>query len=369
MEKRFIHLGLLFLYMVLLFFGIVVEAPEGLRLMKLLGAGGLGALLCFTPMKETWRSPAFMLGFVVLALVESLSRYTVNDWFHLLYLVPLVMAYFELKPKAFAIISGGMLAAAGWKYLSLLVLNSKEAHFGQAALLMAMSAITAVILYQSLRIREERNDIEGLHNKLKETVEALETMTLHRERTRVSRELHDSLGHELTALIMKLELTRHLRDTDPSKSQSFLDEAIDEGREALRMVRNVVSAMQETQRTNEDLELLFDKTKKHSPLNIQAQLDWNLSDLSDEAAHAVYRAIQEALTNTLRHSKATRFTVTLEKTATERCVVISDDGGAAVVPTPGFGLTNMKARIVESGGTFSMSAESGLILVMTYPLT
>lgn len=355
------------IYFVLLGLGISFEMADTDRFIRMLLMGGLCGSIFIVPAKARLQMMGMILAFLLLAGLENQSKYTVNYIFHLLYVVVLAGGYINCQSREFKVAVAAMAAASSYKYVYLWDIEWGGTDIGQAAVMMSITLLVAATLLLSLRLKEERNDVMKLNGKLTEAMTDLENMTLLKERNRVARELHDTLGHELTALVMKMELSKHLKQSDEAESGRYLTEAIQEGRSALKLVRTVVQAMKQPKRSNEDLFILIERFKQTTPMAIQLSTDLDLSELPSDQAHVIYRAVQEALTNAVRHSHAKHFWIALSVTHTGVKVHLTDDGDvkdSLQSLEEGFGLKAMRERVEELNGRMNINRTNGFEIII-----
>lgn len=355
------------IYFVLLGLGISFEMADTDRFIRMLLMGGLCGSIFIVPAKARLQMMGMILAFFLLAGLENQSKYTVNYIFHLLYVVVLAGGYINCQSREFKVAVAAMAAASSYKYVYLWDIEWGGTDIGQAAVMMSITLLVAATLLLSLRLKEERNDVMNLNSKLTEAMTDLENMTLLKERNRVARELHDTLGHELTALVMKMELSKHLKQSDEAESGRYLTEAIQEGRSALKLVRTVVQAMKQPKRSNEDLFILIERFKQTTPMVIQLSTDLDLSELPSDQAHVIYRAVQEALTNAVRHSHAKHFWIELSATHMGISLHLTDDGDvkdSLQALREGFGLKAMRERVEELNGRMKINRMNGFEIII-----
>jgi signal transduction histidine kinase len=179
------------------------------------------------------------------------------------------------------------------------------------------------------------------------------------ERNRIAREIHDSLGHSLTALNLHLEMALKLSHIQPEKSQEVLKEAKRLGSVALSDVRQSVSTLRSDPLQDQDLSTAilklaaeFDRSNQIQPI-----CDLNLPpNLSQPVETTIYRIIQEALTNISKYAQATEVTIEIHTLPTELKLRIVDNG-CGFIPTnnsTGFGLQGMRERVLSLHGKFDI---------------
>ncbi len=180
------------------------------------------------------------------------------------------------------------------------------------------------------------------------------------ERNRIAREIHDSLGHSLTALNLHLEMAVKLSQIKPEKSREVLIEAKRLGSIALKDVRQSVAALRSDPLQNQDLATAVYKLADEFKLSNQIQPVCCLElppNLSQPVATTIYRIIQEALTNISKYAQATEVIIeihTRRSTALELRII---DNGCGFIPSnnlTGFGLQGMRERVLSLQGEFEI---------------
>ncbi|TMR93237.1 sensor histidine kinase [Nonomuraea basaltis] len=183
-----------------------------------------------------------------------------------------------------------------------------------------------------------------------------------KERLRISRDLHDGLGHSLTAIALKGDLASRLMDRDPSSARTEVGELVRVAREAAQDVRQVARgyrAMSLPGEVNRAVALL-----ESSGVGCQAHLaDVALPRRSEEA---LAWAVREAVTNVLRHSRATTCTITTSLNGATVRLKVANDGAPPDTGPPGDGLTGLAERAAQAGGTCTAApaGPGGFLLTM-----
>jgi signal transduction histidine kinase len=182
------------------------------------------------------------------------------------------------------------------------------------------------------------------------------------ERNRIAREIHDSLGHSLTALNLHLEMALKLSQIKPEQSYAVLKEAKRLGSVALNDVRQSVSALRSDPLKDRDLTTaiykLADEFNRSN--QIQPACDLNLPpNLPHPIAISIYRIVQEALTNISKYAQATKVSIEIQTYPTELKLRIIDNG-CGFIPTnntTGFGLQGMRERVLSLQGEFEIISD------------
>ncbi|NEU71031.1 sensor histidine kinase [Hassallia byssoidea VB512170] len=228
-------------------------------------------------------------------------------------------------------------------------------------------ALVFVLLLMNavLSERQSREKLAIANEKLRQYALKIENQATLEERNRIAREIHDSLGHSLTALNLQLETALKLWQSNPSKAENFLARAKELGSKALQDVRQSVSTMRSHPLHSESLEqaiavlaAIFYRSTSVAPIcHIVIAYP-----LPPEVSTAVYRIIQESLTNISKYANATEVKIQLTTTTTNINLIIEDNGRGFDVEqnTTGFGLQSMRDRTLAVGGEFQINSAPGL---------
>jgi two-component system sensor histidine kinase UhpB len=231
-------------------------------------------------------------------------------------------------------------------------------HFG----LSELNRISSSINHLSLTLRTSRDEIRALTRH---------SLTIQEdERRSIAQEIHDEFGQNLTAIKM-------ISGTIPGEShaadeiQRLCDRLFDVVRSLMRRLRPMVLEDLGLQAAIADLTEYWQKT--FPDLDIHIRCDAELQPLKGVISLEIYRIIQEALTNTLRHSGAKQATVDIERLANNSAsLVIRDDGRGMgeEAERRGFGLLGMRERVASLGGQFQLihRIDKGLEIRILLPL-
>lgn len=213
-------------------------------------------------------------------------------------------------------------------------------------------------------------DAQAARRALQDSFDVEKEALLAAERAREAGELHDGLGHQLTAIGLLLNAAQRLRESDPQRAWLTVEEARVASAEALTDMRTWVRAMHPTPLHNlEDgtaFQTLADRFRG-SGLSVQVTTD--IDQLTPEIALVVRRCVQEGLTNVVRHAGARRAHVEIDQSGGRVRVAISDDGTGAIPGRQGFGLSQLRSRVEELGGTLTTARSTlgGLRLEVAMP--
>ncbi|HEY9422348.1 MAG TPA: sensor histidine kinase, partial [Thermoanaerobaculia bacterium] len=175
------------------------------------------------------------------------------------------------------------------------------------------------------------------------------------ERLQISRELHDTLGHHLTVLSVNLDLAQRLTD---GKAAEPVREAHGIARLLLAEVREVVGSLREDRSV--DLRRAIETLIAGTP-EPRVHLDFpeDLGIPDPVRAHALFRCVQEAVTNAVRHAGARNLWIELAHENGGIVLRARDDGRGSAAVQAGNGLRGMRERLEESGGSLEIASEPG----------
>ncbi|WP_324716495.1 sensor histidine kinase [Carboxydochorda subterranea] len=216
------------------------------------------------------------------------------------------------------------------------------------------------------RLRQSHQELEEAHRRLQAYAAQVEELAAMRERNRLAQEIHDTLAHTLTGLILQLEVVASLLEGDGSQTGPALDavrKAVVSAREGLAEVRRAVRSLYPDLLQGvplaDSLRRLASQFAEQTGIAVRWRETGTAVALSRGAANALYRSLQEALTNAGRHGSARRIDVVLEWSPEAVRLSIYDDGAGAKELTPGFGLSSMQERVEALGGTVRIDNRPG----------
>ena len=182
------------------------------------------------------------------------------------------------------------------------------------------------------------------------------------ERERISRDLHDLLGHTLTAIVVRSQLAQRLATVDAQAGVAEMAAVEKAAREALSEVRTTVTGWRQVDLTAELTAASDALTAAGVRFSVTRDTDLVLTP---SAESALGLALREAITNVVRHSRASRCAVVLSKDGQQVVLEVSDDGVGG--GRDGTGLTGMRERIAALGGEVRRAVHGGTSLVVTVP--
>lgn len=198
-----------------------------------------------------------------------------------------------------------------------------------------------------------RADLTAAHAELRAATVLLAASTRTAERLRISRDLHDVVGHQLTALALELEVASHHHS---DQSAAHVARAREIAKDLLRDVRIVVN---ELRVDPEDLEpILSDLVADLPGLTVDLNVE-QCAPLDEASALTIVRCVQEVLTNTLRHADADHLTIGIVIDHDGVRFDARDDGRGAQRLVPGNGLNGIRERFEQLGGEVALQTAAG----------
>lgn len=242
-------------------------------------------------------------------------------------------------------------------------------------LLFGLSLVFVLLIMNAIIAeRQIQEKLANANQQLRQYALRIENQATLQERNRIAREIHDSLGHSLTALNLQLETALKLLSSDPVRATEFLARAKQLGSEALREVRQSVSTMRSDTLQGRSLkDAIATLALECLPTDISPIYSIQLErPLPTEVNTAVYRIVQEALTNICKYAEATEVKIQLNTTLTNLHLTVQDNGKGFNLDqnTTGFGLQSMRDRTLALAGQFEIDSAPtmGCLITVDIPL-
>jgi signal transduction histidine kinase len=186
-------------------------------------------------------------------------------------------------------------------------------------------------------------------------------LAVSEERTRIAREVHDVLAHTVSVMILQAEAAEALLATDTTRSRSSLVSIQETGRDALGELRRLLGVIRDDAPVSDrapqpGLDRLDDLVAqlREAGLSVGLEREGELHRLSPGIDLCAFRIVQEALTNTLKHARATSASVVLHFGQRWLDVHVTDDGVGAQRANGGHGLIGIRERVALYGGRLDM---------------
>ena len=220
------------------------------------------------------------------------------------------------------------------------------------------------------------NEADRRVSATRQQAEAMSRAAAAEERLRVARDLHDVLGQSLSMMVVQAEVADELVDTDPQGARRAMEHVQETGRAALREIREVLGILRAEGEMTDGMDQLPELVTRFRSAGLPVTLEGaERVRLRSPADQVVYRVVQEALTNALRHAGPEATRVVLSTAAGELHVRVENEPGRVRhAAGPGesigaHGLVGMRERIEALGGrlTAAPREEGGFAVDATVP--
>ncbi|MDR7276730.1 sensor histidine kinase [Catenuloplanes atrovinosus] len=336
------------------------EVPAAVRALEI----GLLALIALLWPALRWRRGTgrwpVTAAFTLLAVLAGAADGSSISLF--LLLIALTNITLVFGPRAGALTTA-VLAVAQFA-AQLLAVHRSPAHAAYEAFAIALYGVFVMTLATAVtEARAARDGADRLHGELAEAhrqlrryAERTHELAVAEERVRMARELHDSVGHHLTVVKVGLENAERWRDREPDSAWQDVRQAKTLTGDALQEIRRVVRALRPPQldgRRGSDALRELARSFQGTGLDVDVAVDGEERPLDPGRETVLFRALQETLTNALRHSGGTRVAVRLGFAPGGVHLRVTDDGRGSGGAPPGFGLTSLAGRARDAGGSLT----------------
>lgn len=309
----------------------------------------------------------YSLGFyysgVALLVLADLVHYIRNNKLRLIFIVILSLMFAFGRYEIVAQFTNSIAFSAYLSYYKPMT----QSFFSILESLMACLNILLFVLYMILlftgqkaeneRIRKLNEQLNQANDQLRDYAINMERMAQMRERNRLAREIHDTLGHTLTGIIMGADAGLALLDVAPEESRKRIQVVAQTARNGLTDVRRSIKALRPDTLERYSLAQALEELVENFRLTTSAEVSYSQEagelNLASDEEDALYRVVQEGLTNAVRHGKAERIAIRVTQTDDVVIVSIRDDGTGCDKPVEGFGLRHMRERLEMLGGTLA----------------
>jgi signal transduction histidine kinase len=211
--------------------------------------------------------------------------------------------------------------------------------------------------------RQSREKLLQANDQLRQYALRIEDQATLQERNRIAREIHDALGHTLTAQSIQLENALLFLPAEAEKTRSFLQESQHLGKRALQEVRRSIATLRSNPLQGRSLPEAIEASLSEfqSTTGILTHHSIQAPPLAADISTALYRILQESLTNISKHSTATQVSLSLLEHHHTLILEITDNGQGfdPEQNTTGFGIQGMRERTATLGGQFTLSSQPG----------
>lgn len=234
----------------------------------------------------------------------------------------------------------------------------------QTTSFLAVGGATVLLMRQ---LRAQQRDLERANLQLRRMAELREALAISDERSRIARELHDTLAHTLSGVSIQLEGVEACWERNPERARAIVAQVQQLVRGGLHETRRALRALRagplEAHGLIDALHSLAAHTATQASLALELQLPTAPIALSPAAEHCLYRVAQEALANAARHASASSLAVQLRRDGSVVELLVRDDGRgfdpAQLIGVGQYGLNGLRERALLLGGILTVESRLG----------
>jgi signal transduction histidine kinase len=321
---------------------------------------GMSVMTFFPPVNGSQtRRTIFVLSELVLTLISA--SWGGQRLYPLLFMVIVSKAPLLLRLKPLLLVIGlvavSHFSMAQWRLFHQAQTPAQSAHSQWSMMVLQTEAhvlFVLALIFVALISRALAEEHKS-RSKAERLTAEVQSLAVALERTRIARDIHDSLGHTLTSLNIQLDVARKLQTRDPQKADEALHAAKELAKQSLSDVRSVVQSIRESEFDFKSAVSKLIETSRATTA-IAINLDYEVNEVPEPLAHHLYCILKESLTNIQKHAKATQVAIKLHKASSDIQLEINDNGKGFDKGdrASGFGLKGMRERAESVGGTFTV---------------
>lgn len=227
-----------------------------------------------------------------------------------------------------------------------------------------MSYQVKIQLIERQKTNKANRELEQAYKRLLDNAYKTQELSVEKERTRMAREIHDTLAHTLTAAVVQLEACKKLMEVDSGRAREEIEKAQNITREGLNEVKRTIKALRprilESRSFSDAIIAMTDEIKQNT--NISVIVNKNFTGefkVPPSMEIALFRAIQESVTNSVRHGSADKIEIGINYKGNRLYIDISDNGKGCSNIRKGFGLQGIAGRIEGLNGSAVFSSSPG----------
>lgn len=226
------------------------------------------------------------------------------------------------------------------------------------------------VLEETRRVRmlnraltESHDKLAVAHAQLQKYSERSEELAKLKERNRLAREIHDTVGHCLTGISLGLAATAELGRTEPEKVSDQIARLDELSRQGLldirRSLKELRPDMLERRTISAALRALAQEINGCSSRRVEVSIEGDADSINPGLEEVVYRVVQESITNAVRHGDARKVSVRLVAAPDSLRLDVADDGAGCAAVSEGFGLSYMRERVIAHDGFLEVESAPG----------
>ncbi len=375
-QKRLLYLSKTIILSILLCAAIYFENAQRQRIYLLITIFLVYMAIGYIRGLAIHKSKVYFLSFIfdiaLVFLLEHNSRLLINYFFHSFYIIILLESALSLGFRRGMAVGTATVLVSSIKYIYLIYYKFDLASISQSVFFLMANVLILVITGLAQLNKEEKERKELLykelldaHKELKQYIDELNRLSVVEERNRIARDLHDTLGHNMTALIMQLQMAGYFLKEDIPKTEKMLEDAIKNAKDSMAGIREVVETLREEEIDPDDagpFKRLIDEFGSRTGAEIILDIEGEKTARDQGADAAVYHIVQEAMTNAIRHGKASKIYVSLGYSQDSVTFQVKDNGKGEGHIEEGYGLKGIRERVKAFSGKVEMGADEGFYI-------
>ena len=229
---------------------------------------------------------------------------------------------------------------------------------------MGMSYLVKMQVREKEKLARTNTELEQAYKQLIENSAVAQKLMIEQERTRMAREIHDTLAHTLTTLIVQLEACKKLASMDPSRLPLELEKAQELSRSGFNDIKHTIKALRpqvmEDKSFFASIVSVINDTMKNTKVNISLNnFLTNELTLTSQIEVDIFRIIQESITNSIRHGQASEIEITIKKESNMLQLGVVDNGIGCANIKKGYGIQGIKERVESLNGSVEFLSSKG----------
>ena len=306
-------------------------------------------------------------GVILVVIVDSLRRIKSNEN----KLIFLSIMFFMYIVADYDIVSLKYNMIPFDKYLSYFNTNLQNYIMGVKSMLTSINIIIFIV-YLNEKLNHTNEELIDANYQLRNYAKTVEKMAETKERNRLAREIHDTIGYSLTGIIAGIDACYTIIDFSTEAAKKQLAAVSEVAREGIKDVRRSVRALRpdvlENLKFEDAILKMIDEISVASNVNIMLKNFIGVLKFQADEEEVIYRVIQEGITNSIRHGAATKISITILREENNLKLVLSDNGVGCKEIKNGFGLRHMRERVELLNGDISYNGEDGFEIIAVIPI-
>ncbi|MEJ6952407.1 sensor histidine kinase [Natronospora cellulosivora (SeqCode)] len=213
--------------------------------------------------------------------------------------------------------------------------------------------------------RRLRYQLEQTKSQLLHSRKEIKRLTEIRERNRIARQIHDSIGHSIAGVLFQLQAALKIFKKDEEKTENILKLCLEKLSEALELTRKTVYNIKDYHQ--DGLKLIKEIIDNFEFCPIEFSFEGNFNNIPVDILEIILSNIKESLTNTAKYSEADKVKINLKIGKKVIRLYYKDNGQGCKQVIEGMGLTGMRERVNNAGGTISTDGSDGFLIVCNIP--